>query len=49
MRVPEGVSFQGFGYRLKAGDEVPEELLARLPEDHPLKPKQPRVEKSRER
>jgi hypothetical protein len=39
MKVAEGMSFYGLGYRLKAGDEVPEELLAQLPEGHPLKPK----------
>lgn len=46
MKVPKGVTFHGLGYRLKAGDEVPEELLKRLPSGHPLKPK---IEKARAR
>jgi hypothetical protein len=37
MKVPEGMEFQGHGYRLKAGDPIPEDLLSKLPDDHPLK------------
>ena len=40
MNVPEGMEFHGYGYRLKAGDPIPDDLLAKLPDDHPLK-KQP--------
>lgn len=37
MKLPDGVSFHGFGLRLGPGDELPDEVLVRLPEDHPLK------------
>lgn len=42
MKVPPGVSFHGHGYRLFEGDDIPEDLLAKLSDDHPLKksPKQ---------
>lgn len=42
MKIPEGLTFHGLGYRLSAGDEIPEELLAQLPADHPLKGPAPR-------
>jgi len=37
MKVPPGMTFHGHGYRLVEGDDIPEDLLARLPADHPLK------------
>jgi hypothetical protein len=37
VRLPEGTWFHGFGLRLGPGEELPEELLARLPDGHPLK------------
>lgn len=41
MKVPPGVSFHGHGYRLFEGDDIPEDLLAKLSDDHPLKTAQP--------
>ena len=46
MKIPNGMAFHGHGYHLEAGDDIPEELLERLPDDHPLKTAQapkPRV------
>ena len=43
MQLPDGVQFHGYGYRLGPGDEIPEDLLARLPADHPLKAPAPRA------
>ncbi len=41
MKIPPGMSFHGLGYRLVEGDDIPEDLLAQLPDDHPLKTAQP--------
>lgn len=44
MKMPEGMTFHGHGYRLGAGKEVPDELLAILKKspdfsaEHPLHP-----------
>jgi len=37
MKLPEGVHYHGNGLHLAPGDTLPEEILAALPADHPLK------------
>jgi hypothetical protein len=37
MKVPEGMTFHAAGGPYQAGDAVPDELIAALPSDHPLK------------
>lgn len=37
MKIPPGMTFHGLGWRLFEGDDIPEDLLAQLPSDHPLK------------
>jgi len=37
MKLPEGVHYHGNGLHLEPGDTLPEEILAALPSDHPLK------------
>lgn len=37
MKLPDGVWFHGNGLRLGPGDDLPDEIVATLPPDHPLK------------
>ena len=39
MILPAGVWYHGNGLRLGPGDELPDEIVAALPADHPLKAK----------
>jgi hypothetical protein len=37
MKIPEGQQFHGFGLRLIGGDDLPDDLVAQLPADHPYR------------
>ena len=37
MKIPPGEQFHGFGLRLNGGDELPDDLVAQLPSDHPYR------------
>ena len=37
MKIPPGEQFHGFGLRLNGGDELPDDLVAQLPADHPYR------------
>ena len=37
MKIPAGEQFHGFGLVLKGGDELPDDIVAKLPPDHPYR------------
>jgi hypothetical protein len=37
VKIPPGEQFHGFGLRLNGGDELPDDLVAQLPADHPYR------------
>ena len=41
MKVPAGMTFHAAGGPYEEGDDIPEDILARLPDDHPLKAQAP--------
>jgi hypothetical protein len=42
MKVPEGQIFYAPGGPYKGGDDIPDDVIAALPADHPLKTPAPR-------